>query len=434
MLKRLAKGSFWSLIHSIATRGITILQGIVLARLFGVSGFGEWGIILSTIALVSLFSNFGLSLTASKHVAQWHASQPDRLGKLLGLLTLIATIMGLVAAILLIVFSSQIAQKVLTAPQLSSALSLIGFIAFFSALTGLYGGILTGLERFYELTIIGIGTTILGVLSTVIPAIWFGVDGAVAGLLFTSTITVVIYANRALFWLRQSGVEVTYRGCWQERYEIWATAIPTTLASMMTTPVYWLMYAFLVHQPAGYEAMGGFQAGNQWRNAVLFLPMQMLAAFLPVMASLLATSPEKLKVVQMKSLMSVGAAAAISAFIVILLAPFISGLYGEEFKVFYLVFVLLALQGALEACNSVFRNTIIAVGRSWYLLISNGAFGFIALSCAILLIPKYAATGLAFSLVLAQAVHLLMQGAMSYRALDSISGSHYESSCVVKKT
>jgi O-antigen/teichoic acid export membrane protein len=327
--------------------------------------------------------------------------------------------MGLAAAILLVAFSTQIAQKALAAPRLESAVALTGFIAFFNGLGGLYRGILTGLERFYELTIIGIATSILGVLAAITPAIWFGVGGAVAGLLITSVITAWINLARASFWLQQAGIAVTYRRCWDERHELLTTAIPTTLASMMVTPVYWIMSAFLVQQPAGYEAMGGIQAGTQWRNAVLFLPTQMLAAFLPVMASLFTTSPERLRAVQAKALMGVGAAAVLSSLVVILLVPFIAGLYGDKFRLFYWAFVFLAVQGALEACNSVFRNTIIALGRSWYLLISNSVFGIVAAICAFFVIPKYAATGLAFSVALAQAVHLLTQGIMSYRALRS---------------
>ena len=97
--RRLARGSVWSLTSSLITRVVGIIQGVLLARTLGVAAFGEWGIVLSTLALLGLFTLNGLSITASKYTAEYRQKARERLGKLLGLLILLACGVGVLLAV-----------------------------------------------------------------------------------------------------------------------------------------------------------------------------------------------------------------------------------------------------------------------------------------------------------------------------------------------
>lgn len=67
---RLATGTFWSLAGAVISRGLGIVASIMVARTLGRVGFGELGIIHSTLALFQLFAGFGLGVTTTKCVAE----------------------------------------------------------------------------------------------------------------------------------------------------------------------------------------------------------------------------------------------------------------------------------------------------------------------------------------------------------------------------
>ena len=185
----------------------------------------------------------------------------------------------------------------------------------------------------------------------------------------------------------------------------------------MILPVTWILYRYLVHQPGGFIEMGGFQVGGQWRTAVLFLPSQMLAAFLPVMSSMAGSSPSSLQNVHRRTLIAATGAAVVSGITVIALLPLITSLYGPEFLAFQVTIALMVFEGIMEAVNRVYQNTFMAVDRTWILLFSTGTFSSVALAAGFLIIPTYKAAGLAGSLVIGQTMQVIVQAAMARRVL-----------------
>jgi len=53
---------------SVVVKTASLVQAIALARVLGIAGFGEWGILLSTVVTMVSPQNFGLGLVATKYV------------------------------------------------------------------------------------------------------------------------------------------------------------------------------------------------------------------------------------------------------------------------------------------------------------------------------------------------------------------------------
>lgn len=407
--KRLAKGSFWSLVNSFIVKAATLGQAIVLARLLGVSGFGEWGIVLSTVSTVGVFASFGLSTVAAKHVAEWRKTDPVRLSRLLGLLLIFAICAGLVFCLGLILLGEQISQKLLAAPQLATPVMLVGLIVFFNALNGLLRGVMAGFEQFQATAVIDSISTLLGVVTTIFLAYKYAVLGAVVGLVIASGLASTGFGYAVFFELGKNHMRIEFKKCANELKTLLSFSVPMTLAAMMAVPMYWVAYAVLVQQPDGYREMGGYQAGNQWLTVVMFLPAQLMAAYLPVMSSLLKTEPEKVEKLHRHALFVIGGVASLAALPLAVASPWIMSLYGSEFVAFYVVMLLLVIKAVFEASNLILQQTIVAVGRAWLLLLSNGTFCLLMLAGIFVLIPKYHALGLAITLLVAQTAHFLVQ-------------------------
>ena len=77
---RLANGFFCSVFGAVLSRGLLFGTAVALGRLLGSSGFGEFGIIQSTMGLFGLSIGAVLSLTITKHTAEFRNINPGQLG------------------------------------------------------------------------------------------------------------------------------------------------------------------------------------------------------------------------------------------------------------------------------------------------------------------------------------------------------------------
>jgi O-antigen/teichoic acid export membrane protein len=75
---RLASGVFWSTAGAVISRGLMLAAWVLVARMLGKTGYGELGMIQSTVGMFGVFAGFGLGLTATKHVAEFRRSNPDK--------------------------------------------------------------------------------------------------------------------------------------------------------------------------------------------------------------------------------------------------------------------------------------------------------------------------------------------------------------------
>ncbi|QTA79204.1 Polysaccharide biosynthesis protein [Desulfonema limicola] len=98
---RLAKGAFWSLSGALISRGLGLLASILVARILGKTGFGELGIIQSTVGMFGVFAGFGMGLTATKHVAEFRYKNPEKAGRIIILSALLTVIFSGIMALLL---------------------------------------------------------------------------------------------------------------------------------------------------------------------------------------------------------------------------------------------------------------------------------------------------------------------------------------------
>ncbi len=407
--KRLARGSFWSLINALVMKTATLAQAIFLAHILGIAGFGEWGILLSTSAMVCVFASFGLVTTTTKHVAQWRNSEPERLGRLLGLLQLSALVMGLITCGVLIVAAASLAEHMLAAPQLARPLAIIGCVVLMQVLSGVYEGVLTGMECFRDSAIIRGFSTIIGVVITVVLTLYFGLTGAIFGLLLTNLLLASLFAWRAFALIHKADIRVRLKGCWGEWKAIRDFALPTVLAGLMVMVAMWVAQLVLVRQPGGYEEMGAYQAANQWRVMVIFLPTQLLAAYFPVMSSLITTDPMYLRHLQKQMLTSMMLLALGLALPVVFLAPWLMQLYGVVFADFWPVLALLALIPVFDIGHVVLQNAAIAQSYAWTLIWSNLVMVATIAIGVVWLIPEYLGLGLAMTLLLGYATRVLAE-------------------------
>ena len=409
---RLAGGALWSALGSGLSRAMTLVSMIVVARVLGTARFGQLGIVQSTAGVFGVYAGLGLNLTATKYLARYRRTDPERAGRILALVERIALASGGACALVVVLAAPFLAARVVHAPSLTAALASGAALIFFGALNGVQTGALAGLEAFRALARVN-ALSAAGSLTLPLAGVWLlGLEGAVIGLAAALAASCLLAGLTLRSELARAGIRATRGGWWRERDVLWRFALPAVLGSSLFVPATWIGDLILVNRhPQGYAELGAFNAADQWRVALLFLPGVLAPVLVAVFSNLrLAGHPRRRHLVAL-ALVAGGAAAGLPGLIVVLAGSRIMGLYGPGYQGREPVLTLLVLTAVVTALAGVFGQVIVSSLSMWWNLALNGlwAAGF-TLSCA-LLVPRSGALGLAAAFLIAYLVQLVLGGA-----------------------
>ena len=402
---RFARGASWSLAGMGAAQGLALIASIVTARLLGKVGFGEFGMVIGTVGAFGILAGLGLGVTATKYIAEHRTSDPIRAGRILGLASQVAAISGGAVSLTLFSVAPWLAARTLNAPHLADELRIGCILLFLNALDGMQTGALAGLEAFKATARVSL---VRGILSfpVLIAGVWsFGLTGAVAA-------TVLVGA--AGWWLSQvalrrecakAGVLISYRGTRRDLPILWKFSLPAFLSAVMVAPVLWLANAFLANQPGGYGELGLFNAANQWRMALMFLPSVLLRVALPLMASSVDTggADDFRKALLLTQSLTVAIVVPAGALLMFLADP-IMGLYGSEFVHGAPVLIGVVSSIMISSIGGGTGAAIEARGKMWRGLVLNLSWGAVLLAVVWASAGDWGARSLAFGSAIAYLV------------------------------
>ena len=408
---RMVRGAFWSLGGAVISRGLMLIASILVARMLGREVYGEYGMIRTTVNMFLVFAGFGLGMTATKHVAECWETDPARAGRIMAISGLFAVGTGTIVAVGLYVFAPWVATHTINAPYLIGELRIGAFILLLNAVNGAQTGALAGFEAFKSIAKVNLWTGLASFPLLLGGAYWGGLRGAVWALA----------GNMAISWLlnhlalrRESAhhkVPFSSKGCFAEWPILWRFSLPAALGGIMVSPVLWACSAMLVNQPDGYGQMGLFDAANQWRMAILFIPGVIGQIVLPMLSNLngLDDQLRYQKALKYNAFITGGVALAV-ALPVALLAPSIMRSYGPGFEEGSLALVLLAISTVLVALNTVVGQAIASKGRMWIGFLFNLMWAIFLLVCSYYFIKKgYGVNGLAMASIIAYLAHSIWQ-------------------------
>ncbi len=386
---RLARGVLWSMAGAVISRGLMLAATILVARMLGKTVYGELGMIQSTVGMFGVFAGFGLGLTATKYVAQFRQSDPNRAGRIIGLSGLFALLTGSIMALGLLIFAPWLAEHAINAPHLGGVLRIGALILLVSAVNGAQTGALAGFEAFKTIAYVNllVGLTSFPIL--VAGVYWGGLNGAVWALAI----------NLGLNWLfnhvalrkaaRRHNVPFTFTGCSRELSVLWSFSVPAALSGVVVGPVNWGCFALLVNQPDGYIEMGVFSAANQWYAMLLFLPSLLGQVVLPVLSERLGQTDTRQSTKTLVLAIKMNALLVLPLVLLTSIAsPFIMNLYGEGFRSGWPTLVVVLLTAGLLAVQTPVGQIIAASGKMWLGFAMNSGWALIFIVSTLSLVDR----------------------------------------------
>jgi len=419
---RLARGVFWSLVGAVISRGLGVLSAIIVARLVGITAFGEFTIIQSTVGLFGTFAGLGLGITATKYVAELRETDRVRCGRIIGLILLAAALGGLVAGAGLVLFASWLATHTLAEPGLAPLLRSGSALVLFSTLQGVYSGALGGFENFKRVAQVNWLGGILGAPLLMGFTFFGGLPGAVWGLVLQNALGCAIGHRALLLEAAKAGVKLSYApqpGDWRI---LWHFSLPAFLSSALAGPANWICNTFLANQDHGYVEVALLNAAGQWKNFLTFLPLMMTSVLVPIFANLYHAGKvaEMRKMLRRNLAINVGICLVLAAPLAIF-APVILNWYGPGFKQGVPVLWLTLGTTVLSAATSLLSRAMQASGQAWVECVCSGFWAAILVAGCFLLVPAYKAAGLAGIHVLAMLAVLGLQWFLFRRIVSQVT-------------
>jgi O-antigen/teichoic acid export membrane protein len=393
--RRFANGAIWGGVGAAGSRVITVAASFFLARILGQVGFGEYGMVNSTAAMIGSLAGMGLGLTVTKHVAEFRSTDPDKVGRILALSLTVTMASAVIYGVASVLLAPWLAEKTLAAPNLAPLLQISAITVALGVVNGVQTSSLAGIEAFRPICYINIGTGILQTVMVVAGAWAWGLKGAViamaAGMVPTVMVTRWVISRE---W-RRFNIRMQWREALQEWRVLVNFSLPTFLTILFIGPVYWACNAFLANQPNGYAELGIFNAGTQWQGAVQMLPGLVGTAMIPLMSERIGARDRTGALHVMKKMIRINALIVVPiAVVVSLLSPLIMSGYGGSFVHGYRTIVLLSITAAISTIFSVPISQFFAAAGQMWLTLALNIIGSLAILIASFFMARWGAEGL----------------------------------------
>ena len=163
---------FWRGLQLAVKDGVSFVIFILAAKLLHPYEFGVYNYVLAVIFFLILFGDFGISVAASKYVAEYQATDPEKLKYVLfnaGLVILALTILVTAGTLL---FGRRFLQD-----KYLYVLYILPMI-FLAPMTSLYDGIYRGLKKFRQLALLSTGVSLISLGFIYVLIRQYGLTGA----------------------------------------------------------------------------------------------------------------------------------------------------------------------------------------------------------------------------------------------------------------
>lgn len=412
--RRLARATVWNLGGTAISLGSSMLASIAVAWLLGAVDFGAFSIIRATFLTATFLVGMSLVAAMTRTVADLRVTDPARAGRVIGLFTNVVLLTGAAATAACVAFAVPLARQV-GSSGLASELALCSPYVVFASVSAIQIGALNGLDAFAPAGAVLAFEGLATALATVIAAHFYGLTGAVFGIVIAAALTCIAGRAALAQRCRERGIVIRHRGVAGEMPFVRDLLLPSVLFAASAQPAAWYARTMLARGPFGLAEVGVFSAAFAWGTAVLSVPAHVSRQAMPILTSLLAAGQHRdfRRLLRDNLLLTFAIAAAVAMPLVVFAGP-IMRTYGPRFANGAAVLQLLALSSVIGAMAAALRITLTAAGHFWGQVAPSALWG-LTLLAAFFVLRDRGAFGLAVAYVIAFTVSLIIQGTMSFR-------------------
>lgn len=376
--KKIVHGVFWSFLGTVVFRALIFLSSIVIARMLKKEGFGELGMIRSTIDMFIVFSIFGLGITTTKFVAEYRDTDKQKAGRVAKMALHMAFIMGFVISVSLFFLSNPLASNSLENAKLGSGLRYGSWAILFYAINGVQTGILAGLEAFKKIAKVNLIAGVIN-LPISIALTWFlGVNGAILSLTINAVLIAVLSWIEIRSETKKFGINVNEKDYLKEYKVLYTFSLPAVLSGILVLPVNWYCNLLVAKEPSGYSYLGVYNAALSISLIISVVNTTLGQALLPQVIRNFKQKNAKLEAINNFVPWAIG----IFLSLPFILVPEIAGIaFGKDFTSGNLngTVVIVMIGTIVIAHRQGIARNFAAGNFMWWSMLSNGIWGLLAI-------------------------------------------------------
>lgn len=407
--RRLASGAIWSFTGTALAKFIVLMAGVVCAHVLGKQEYGQFGMVRSTINLFVVFGFAGMGLTATKFISQYKKSQKERIPSICILTNGFAILTGTLMTAGILVFAPYIAEKTLDAPELLVPLRVGALLLFVTVINGAQQGTLAGFENFKDIAINTLIGSIAESILMLVGGYYWGVMGAVLG--YGCGFVVLYAANNVSIRKTMHRFNLSLHLSDFDRNDLrllYKFSLPAMLSSVMVAPVFWIVRTLLVNY-TNFGELAVYEAADQWKVIILFIPAAVSHVALPILSSLVNDTPKRYWKILRYNILLNASLALVFAIVVCMFSPYIMTMYGKGYSD-PMPLVYLALSTIFTSVSTVVGISIQSRAKMWIGFGFNMFWGVMVISFSYLFLNNgMGASGVALGVMVAYAIHAMLQ-------------------------
>ena len=410
MYNTLIKNSLWATSGLLFNKTLNFATVTLIAKQLGPEQFGEYNVVQTTLGVFGAFSGMGLGLAATKLIAEWKNKDKFFLSNVIAYLYFLSFIVSFVIFVFFFVNAKWIAQSLLNNNTLAILFKITSIIVIFDSINGVQNGILSGLEKYKIITIINLLTGFISSIVLLISVKFNEITGLTVGLLIIKLLTVIItkvYINRIL---KKEQIKIVFKPDYNPLKTILKISVPSFLSSITTSPVNWIVTTAFANEKNGYESIGTYNAANQLRQLVLFLPDSAGKITIPQLASSYANNEaKKFKKIFLTTIISNLLFSTLPALFIVIFSFLFKNIIGQEYKVSNDLILIITTTGVLIALTNALGYIFICTNLVWYDFYLRIIWGVSWLITALYFNIDKGANGYGFSILISYIVLLGLQ-------------------------
>ena len=430
--ERLVRGAGHLLYGSMLSRVVSLGVSVLCARLLTEEMFGGFGMVQSTLGLVGLVAGLSLGMAATKFVAQYRQSDPERARRIGALMLGTVFLTSAVAGIFLLVMGGWIATNVLGHPELEAALGWGAMLLVASTCFGVTGGILSGTEDFATVARASILLQLLTLIACALLAPTLNLNGVVIGHALGTTVATGYCLFRLPGIFENLSPAILRRSFLEEFPGIIRFCVPVLGAGLVVLPVSWACLRGMATEPSGLVEVAAYTAAERIRSLLQFVAGFISTALFPIFADAHGRATEDTGGGAREIELAIAANAILILPLVAILAfgsEFLMGLFGRSYAAHWQVALLQIAAGAIGALGGAIGIALVAGNMQWLHFLQQTSYG-VALFAIFFLLTDEDAMGLAFAnlvsvsgLVIWSIPILLRRNLLTRRATKAFCGA-----------
>jgi O-antigen/teichoic acid export membrane protein len=395
-----AKNAFYLTGITGIERVAALVQTILIARALGITEYGIYGLLFSTIGFVASVMGLQMGLTATVFVARYREHEKGKAGAVIRYVTLFALLTSAAFLIVTLPFAAPLSSWLLKSEGYALALVMGCLFVAGSLVSGVQDGVAEGFEDFRAVAIARLISTVLALAGIYPAATRYGLDGVLVVLLAGVAVKYAILAT--VIARHRSRAQIPHRGGHGVSFLklVKDFSLPSMLAALLWGAVTWFGTYLLSRQVAGFAAVAIVNVGLQWRGPILLVTGALGRVAVPVFsrhegANDAAGSHRFKRKLMRLNLVAVLAVVAV----LVAISHWILAVYGKDFHAGTLVFAVLVISTIPKVLADVHMQYLVGHGRMWRQLGLYMPMMFAALIGFVVLIPMLEGLGYALAML-----------------------------------